>query len=129
MTRPAMTIFTIGHSTHVFQEFVEILRAFGIRQLVSHIQHDTNLDRLPHSELPVSRNHLVERGQPVAEHRRRPEPEFDEVVGFDSGASPPAVRIALVALGFVDWLISDSARPRSQRNCHTRGGSAHRRIP
>jgi len=34
MTRPPMTIFTIGHSTHGLEEFVKMLRAYGIRQLV-----------------------------------------------------------------------------------------------
>jgi uncharacterized protein (DUF488 family) len=29
-----LTIFTIGHSTHTFEEFVEFLRAYGIRQLI-----------------------------------------------------------------------------------------------
>jgi uncharacterized protein (DUF488 family) len=29
-----MTIFTIGHSTHGLEEFVKMLRAYGIRQLV-----------------------------------------------------------------------------------------------
>lgn len=34
MRRSAITIFTIGHSTHGLEEFVHILRAYGVRQLI-----------------------------------------------------------------------------------------------
>jgi uncharacterized protein (DUF488 family) len=34
MRKDAMTVFTIGHSTRGFEEFVGILRAYGIRQLI-----------------------------------------------------------------------------------------------
>lgn len=65
------TIYTIGHSTHSFEEFVEMLRSFDIRTLVD-IRHFPGSRKFPHfnkenlaAELPkagINYTHLEDLG-------------------------------------------------------------------
>jgi uncharacterized protein (DUF488 family) len=58
---PEDDIFTVGHSTHELEEFVELLRAHGVTRLVDVRQYPRSR-RVPHFNIEALESSLPERG-------------------------------------------------------------------
>lgn len=76
-----MDIYTIGHSTHSIEEFLSLLKAYGIEELVD-VRSYPGSRRLPHfnkenMEKWVSENGIVYTHMPGLGGRRKKNPEID----------------------------------------------------